>query len=193
MYQVEFLIISHHVTPNVTCHVSSRARSPQLAHRQRLPLHTAGCVHARLSLSLPIPTAATAGPNTPPPPSCFWVWVRGYCPFFSFGAHRTPLHLPFFNFGPRGFVPYLTGPHQLLLLYRRDLVHLSWIILFLYWWNWERCGQFFSYFFLQDLQFAYSGVYWLKYIHCLHKWVVQCLAVLKHLPQTITSSNILQL
>jgi len=99
MYQVEFLIISHHVTPNVTCHVSSRARSPQLVRRQRLPLHTTGCVHASLSLSLSIPTTATAGPNTPPPLSCFWVWVRGYCPFLSFGAHRTPLHPHFLILG----------------------------------------------------------------------------------------------
>jgi len=32
----------------------------QLVRRQRLPLHTTGCVHANLSVFLPIPTAATA-------------------------------------------------------------------------------------------------------------------------------------
>ena len=81
--------------------MSSRARSQHLAHRQRLPLHAAGCVEARLSL-LPIPTTATSGPNTSPPLSCFLVWVRGYCPFFSFWGTMHPHWTSFFEFWLQG-------------------------------------------------------------------------------------------
>jgi len=103
MYQVKFLIISHHANPNVMCRVvSSRARSQELAHRQRLPLHAAGCVHASLSLSLPIPTAATSEPNTSPSP-CFLFWVRGYCPLFGFWGTKNPHSTSFFEFWLQGY------------------------------------------------------------------------------------------
>ena len=62
--------------------------------------HNRMCTRQSLSLSLPFSTAAPGGPNTPPPLSCFLVWVRGYCPFLNFGAHHTPLH-PIFKFWPR--------------------------------------------------------------------------------------------
>ena len=37
-----------------------------------------------------------------------------------------------------------------VFLYRRDLVHLIWSILYLYWWNWETCSKFFSWRFLKN-------------------------------------------
>jgi len=64
MYQVQFLIISHHVTPNVMCHVSSRARSSQLARQTALATtRSRMCPRPSLSLLkiLPIPMAETEG------------------------------------------------------------------------------------------------------------------------------------
>ena len=80
--------------------MSSRARSQQLAQGS-VCHYTQPDVYTPVSLSLPIPTAATSGPNTSPPP-CFSVWVGGYCPFFSFWGTKHPIAPIFFEFWIQG-------------------------------------------------------------------------------------------
>jgi len=104
MYQDKFLIISHHVTSNVMCRVVSGKISAAGSQAAFATTRSRLCTRPSLSLSLPIPTAATSGPNASPPPTCFLVWVRCYRPFLFFGGDQsTQLDLFFLILTPRVF------------------------------------------------------------------------------------------
>jgi len=82
--------------------MSSRARSQELAHRQRLPLHAAGCVHSRLSLSpYPSPRRQHRVQHTATA-ILFCSLGPGLLPIFLVLCHNaSPMHL-FFEFWPQG-------------------------------------------------------------------------------------------
>jgi len=73
------------------------------AGSQAICHYTQRDVYTPVSLSLTIPTPATSVHKTSPPPSCFLVWVRGYCPFFSFGGTKHLYWTSFFEFWLQGY------------------------------------------------------------------------------------------
>ena len=112
MYQVKFLIISHHVTPNIMCRVvfgkiaAAGSQAAFATTRSRM------CTRPSLSL-LTHPHGGNLGAQHIAAAILFLVWVRGYCPFFSFLWNKaTPLELFFRILAPGGFWINLTHHHD---------------------------------------------------------------------------------
>ena len=111
IYQVKFLIISRYVTPNGMCRLGQDRLS--WLDRRRLPLHAAGCVHARLSLqNLSHPHGGNRGAEHTAAAILVLSLSAGSLAHFRV---LGPLHPLFFNFGPGGIAHGRTEPYALLL------------------------------------------------------------------------------